>query len=44
MKKNMTLKEIAEKAGVTAATVSYVINDSARISEKTKEKVRKVME
>lgn len=44
MKKNMTLKEIAEKAGVTAATVSYVINDSARISEKTKEKVMKVIE
>lgn len=44
MKKNMTLKEIAVRAGVTAATVSYVINDSARISEKTKEKVMKVIE
>lgn len=44
MKKRMTLKEIAERAGVTAATVSYVVNDSAPISEKTREKVMKVIE
>jgi|Wag4MinimDraft_8_1082659.scaffolds.fasta_scaffold00039_8 DNA-binding LacI/PurR family transcriptional regulator len=39
-----TLKDIAKKAGVAPSTVSRVINDSSRISEKTKTKVRKIME
>lgn len=39
----MTLKEIAEEAGVSTATVSLVMSDSSRISSKTKERVRKVI-
>lgn len=36
-----TIRDIAKKAGVTTATVSYVLNQkpNSRISEKTKEKV-----
>lgn len=40
----MTLKEIAKKAGVSTATVSYVLNDSSKVSEKTREKVMKIVE
>lgn len=39
-----TLKDVAKKAGVAASTVSRVINDSPRISEETKFKVRKIMD
>jgi LacI family transcriptional regulator len=39
----MTLKEIAKQAGVSTATVSYVLNDSPKISEKTKEKVMRII-
>ncbi|MBL8026523.1 MAG: LacI family DNA-binding transcriptional regulator [Fibrobacteres bacterium] len=35
----VTLKDIAEKAGVTTATVSMVINNKPNISEATKKKV-----
>ncbi|SHF27174.1 LacI family DNA-binding transcriptional regulator [Caloramator proteoclasticus] len=40
----VTIKEVAEKAGVSPSTVSRVISDSPRISEETKAKVRKVMQ
>lgn len=40
----VTLKDIAEKANVSTATVSYVLNDSAQISKKTREKVLRVVE
>jgi len=39
-----TLKDVAKKAGVAPSTVSRVINDSPRISEQTKLKVRKIMD
>jgi len=39
-----TLKDVAEKSGVTATTVSRVINNKGYISEETRKKVRAVME
>ncbi|MGM9649984.1 MAG: LacI family DNA-binding transcriptional regulator [Butyricicoccaceae bacterium] len=40
----MNIYDIAELAGVSIATVSRVVNDSPMVSEKTKRRVRKVME
>ncbi len=40
----MTIYEIAKKAGVSPATVSRVINGSARVSEDKKNRVEQVME
>jgi len=40
---NVTIYDIAEKAGVSAATVSRILNDRGAISEKTKEKVYAVI-
>ncbi len=40
----VTLKDIAQRAGVSTATVSYVINNSPKISEATKERVNKIIE
>ena len=40
----MNIYDIAQLAGVSIATVSRVVNDSPRVSEKTKQKVRAVME
>lgn len=39
----MTLKEIAAKAGVSVATVSYVINNSAKVSDETKRKIEEII-
>lgn len=40
----VTIYDIAERANVSAMTVSRVINNTGRISEKTRVKVKKVME
>lgn len=40
----MNIYDIAEMAGVSIATVSRVINDSSSVAEKTKQRVRTVME
>ena len=39
----MTLKEIATMAGVSVATVSYVLNGSEKVGEETKKKVEKII-
>lgn len=39
----MNIYDISEKAGVSIATVSRVLNDSARVSQKTRQKVLSVM-
>lgn len=41
---NVNIYDIAKLAGVSIATVSRVVNDSPKVSDRTKEKVRKVME
>ncbi len=38
----ITIYDVAEKAGVSIATVSKVINNTGRISEKTRKKVIKI--
>lgn len=40
----MNIYDIARLAGVSIATVSRVVNDSPKVSEKTKERVRQIME
>ncbi|WP_163182739.1 LacI family DNA-binding transcriptional regulator [Neobacillus sedimentimangrovi] len=39
-----TIYDVAEKAGVSIATVSKVVNNTGHISEKTRKKVMKIME
>lgn len=39
----MTLKEIAAEAGVSVATVSYVLNNSAKVSDETRQRVEKII-
>ncbi|MBS4205684.1 LacI family DNA-binding transcriptional regulator [Lederbergia citrea] len=41
---NYTIKDIAKMAGVSPSTVSKIMNNSGSISNKTKEKVNKVIE
>ncbi|WP_077624511.1 LacI family DNA-binding transcriptional regulator [Sediminibacillus massiliensis] len=41
---SVTIKDVAKRANVAPSTVSRVISDSPKISERTKRKVRKVME
>lgn len=41
---SVTIKDVAVQANVAPSTVSRVISDSSLISEKTKQKVRKVMD
>lgn len=41
---SVTIKDVALKANVAPSTVSRVISDSPHISDKTKKRVRKVME
>lgn len=38
----MTIKDIAESAGVSVSTASRALNDNPRISQATREKVRKI--
>ena len=44
MKEEMSVKKIAELAGVSVATVSRVINQNGRFSKETEERVRKIIE
>ncbi len=39
----MTIKELANKAGVSTATISRMINENGFISEETRKKIQKVM-
>lgn len=43
MSKKVNIAEIARRAGVSTAAVSYVINDIDKVSEKTKAKVKKII-
>ncbi|HEX7057125.1 MAG TPA: LacI family DNA-binding transcriptional regulator [Bacilli bacterium] len=44
MDREINISDVAERAGVSIATVSNVINDKGRVSEKTKLKVKKIIE
>ncbi|MDD6309126.1 MAG: LacI family DNA-binding transcriptional regulator [Clostridia bacterium] len=41
---NITIHDIAKKANVSPATVSYVINDRPGVSEKMRNRIRKIIE
>lgn len=43
-KKRITLRDVAEEAGVSLKTASNVINNSGRMSESTREKVQEVID
>jgi DNA-binding LacI/PurR family transcriptional regulator len=40
----MTIKDVSKRAGVSVATISRVMNDDAKVSGETKEKVRRAIE
>lgn len=44
VKKRATIKDVAERAGVTIGTVSHVLNGTAPISEKTMKRVRQAVD
>lgn len=43
-KKRITLRDVAEEAGVSLKTASNVINNSGRMTENTREKVQGVID
>lgn len=43
MKKNVTIKDVARKAGVSISTVSRVINDSKPVTDEVKHRVKEVI-
>mgnify|MGYP003397635095 FL=1 len=38
-----TMREVAEAAGVSIATVSFVVNNSKRVAPETRERIERVM-
>ncbi len=42
-RKDITIKDIAQQAGVSIATVSNVLNNKGRVSEETREEVKKII-
>ena len=44
MKSGISIKEISQKAGVSIATVSRVINKKGRYSKETEERVMRIIE
>lgn len=44
MKDNLTVYDIAKMAGVSVATVSRVLNNSDRVAESTKEKIKTIID
>ncbi|GMA51846.1 hypothetical protein GCM10025857_32030 [Alicyclobacillus contaminans] len=40
----MTIRDVAERAGVSPATVSRVLNKPEMVEEETKERVREAMD
>lgn len=44
MNKRVTIKEVAKEAGVSAATISYVLNDKESIRQETKDRVYAAIE
>lgn len=44
MKDRVTIKDVAAEAGVSAATVSYVLNGKKKVSETTRQKILDVIE
>jgi len=43
-RKNVTMKDVAREAGVALSTVSHFLNNSAPLSEETKQKIKKAIE